>query len=733
MSNPLFILYCIPSETLVEECGAKKTTTSFYAANVRQARAMGTMRFMEEYPEANDEEFEFFVYEDQPTLPRSAPDTWDENLLDAYEWDRENNRPGGSAKEKTPTKVDFAKLSETMRICVLVKYGTAEITSNALPAALELTQDDAGTFEGHIVEAISKMPAVASMYPERIIDVIDHVRDNCPSTKKWPEIKAVIAGWIKQHEKDRKENNLESTSPDVKPGSGDPDRFDLVLALLVMGKDPAKAGAGDVKNAKHIKETRDPAWRGWRTTLIGIPGIYSFPEKLLYELTLDGMKNLSLIENSEGRLAYVREHFAGHPLLPDYIVETAEDETEQNTAGSLEDKPLVAERTGPFYWRSANGDKIGRANKLRTLESLISDNGYIEITQEEHQARKHGTWKDDSSTQEQAAQPEIKSLGGARFSIDGLMGEQPQAEAHSASNEVEKTEDAAQSDNFQQRAEQVEKDIAGQPQDVQDNLALWKKVHKTDEKFTKAFANNGGGTSINGIWMVMQATKYLGPQGINWKVEILEERYEKGAPIFRAAQDTKGNPIQEIIPDGNGGYITEINHVTKVRLWYTFNGQEGEIFAYGCTPYITKTKNGLMSDGEAPKKSLTDATKKALSQLGFSADVYLGLFDDAQYRKDNAAEFALTNAGEKAEDVTRLRNELDEKLTRVASTIEKSVSTNEAKKVFDTMAREVEVHRKAAEAKGDNEHAKYLSSRLRRLSQIKDQRIEALTKSEQSA
>ncbi|CAI1876548.1 Uncharacterised protein [Serratia fonticola] len=138
-----------------------------------------------------------------------------------------------------------------------------------------------------------------------------------------------------------------------------------------------------------------------------------------------------------------------------------------------------------------------------------------------------------------------------------------------------------------------------------------------------------------------------------------------------------------------------------------------------------------MSDGEAPKKLLTDATKKALSQLGFSADVFLGLYDDVNYREENDAEFALKNASEKAEGVTRLREELDEKLTKVAETISKAVTVNEANKVHASIAREVDAHRKAFEAKGDTEHAKYLAGRLRRLTPLKDERIKALSSSEE--
>lgn len=215
-------------------------------------------------------------------------------------------------------------------------------------------------------------------------------------------------------------------------------------------------------------------------------------------------------------------------------------------------------------------------------------------------------------------------------------------------------------------------------------------------------------------------------------IRMYPERFDNGAPIMQPIKQPDGNFIKGIIPNGAGGYLCEVNHTVKINLWFEQGGKTAVVPAYGCTPYIYGTKSGgVMSDGEAPKKSLTDATKKALSQLGFSADVFLGLYDDVNYREENDAEFALKNASEKAEGVTRLREELDEKLTKVAETISKAVTVNEANKVHASIAREVDAHRKAFEAKGDTEHAKYLAGRLRRLTTLKDERIKALSASEE--
>lgn len=266
-----------------------------------------------------------------------------------------------------------------------------------------------------------------------------------------------------------------------------------------------------------------------------------------------------------------------------------------------------------------------------------------------------------------------------------------------------------------------------------DNLELWKEVFKTDERFTSAFSVNGGGTSINGTYMTMIATREFGPKGIGWGVDILEERFDDGAPITRKVKGSDGNDTWELIPDGIGGILTEKNHVIKIRLWYIRNGKRGEEISFGCTPYIYGSKHGPICDGEATKKSLTDATKKALSALGFCADIFMGLYDNPEYRQKNKAEFALKNASENAEDEARVRQELDDKLTRVANTLASAVSENEINKVYSSIAREAEVHRKDAEAKGDTQHARYLSGRLRRLTTIKDERIAELNKAQENA
>ncbi|HDT0786457.1 TPA: exodeoxyribonuclease VIII [Klebsiella aerogenes] len=758
-----------------------KTTFTFEAANIRQARAISTMKFVEEYPEIDDEACDTVVYEtaDEAVIVHAAIDTWDAEILNDYGWDFENKRP--VKLENNTNEVDFDKLSKPMQNAVLVKYDSTIITQDLLADALELLQDDAATFEGHIVEALNKTPEINAMHPERKLFAIGWVKHKCAPNKKWPEIKAELHNWKKRQDSERKETGPSKSVVDIarekaatqtiqqtnsaaqaKASGADTDRFDIVLAMLVMGVNPENASASDVKNAKEIIKIRDSHWCAWHETLSEIPGIFTLPESELYSLTIEGMKDLKLAKDDAGRLAYVRERFAGNPLLPDYQVNENDDEQEpQNGPESVADEqeetgtddPELSsvepettqeeqvERQGPFYFLLADGEKVGRANKITGLEKALAD-GAKEISQEEYQARKNGTWQAEELPKREDVDKQL-AAGRGEY-IEGISNVEdknwitedltkPPAK-NSDAVEAEQPQAPAPVNDYQGVGASLEKELAEKPDTARENMAIWRSVMRTDPRFTKQMTGTGfEGTSINAEYMIMRATEIFGPIGSRWGYEIQEDRMIPGAPFSEPVYKDDKFVGTRMLRDGDGTLLYEQNHSIRIRLWYQNGDEEGSVIAYGATPYMFKTKNGIKCDGEAQKKSLTDALKKALSLLGFSADVWLGLYDTPEYQIENKQEFDIKNASDKAEDVTRLRNELDEKMSRVANTMEKGVTPNEVKKTFDTIAREVEVHRKAAEAKGDLDHAKYLSGRLRRLAQIKDKRVTELTNQEQSA
>ena len=135
------------------------------------------------------------------------------------------------------------------------------------------------------------------------------------------------------------------------------------------------------------------------------------------------------------------------------------------------------------------------------------------------------------------------------------------------------------------------------------NMELWDKVAKTDPIHTKKVNQRGGFTAIDAHYQIMLATEQFGPIGEGWG-------FVTDAPIF---QDKF-----VIIP---------------VTLWH---GSRENTFGpiYGCSEMF-----GNRPDSDAPKKATTDGITKALSMLGFNADVCLGKFDDNKYVAEVNAEY----------------------------------------------------------------------------------------------
>ena len=204
--------------------------------------------------------------------------------------------------------------------------------------------------------------------------------------------------------------------------------------------------------------------------------------------------------------------------------------------------------------------------------------------------------------------------------------------------------------------------------DETNNLSLYNKVKTTDPKYTKAYSLGGGdsGTSVPGQYFILKATDIFGPIGIGWGYEIQEDRFDEGGPFIY-----------------NNETFRELTHTIKLRLWYKLDDKQGESVQYGHTRYVYLTSGGkVKTDNEYAKKSLTDAIKKCLVNLGFAGDIYLGLHDDPNYvaatRADFAVEDAVDKVAEQAEQAEKLRDEMANNM----SCMDKALSENELKGVF---------------------------------------------------
>lgn len=215
-------------------------------------------------------------------------------------------------------------------------------------------------------------------------------------------------------------------------------------------------------------------------------------------------------------------------------------------------------------------------------------------------------------------------------------------------------------------------------------LSIWNSVCTTDPRYTKQFTRGGGfsGTAINHTYLIREATKLWGPIGGRWRVEIIQQGLMPGAPLIMDETGPEGVAIPRVV--GN-----EQIHFVHIRLHYPYTDDGGDehtgtVDHFGQTTFVGTNKRGYFTDEEAPKKSLTDAIGKALSMLGFCADVYLGLFDDNKYVNDRKAE------AEKAGAVqAKVAAKMDaEEIEKIKRALAQSETVAELKAAYEKIAEE---------------------------------------------
>jgi len=136
--------------------------------------------------------------------------------------------------------------------------------------------------------------------------------------------------------------------------------------------------------------------------------------------------------------------------------------------------------------------------------------------------------------------------------------------------------------------------------DQAENMALWNQVSETDPNFTKEVNQRGGFTCINATYQIKQATKLWGAYGNpRWWLDYTKDDMKIGKFL--------------------------------VILFGTFRYPGGE---FPITNAV-KLSTSKGPDEDAFKKLETDTITKALSKLGFSADIFTGCWDQQKYTDHN--------------------------------------------------------------------------------------------------
>ncbi|MBG2953765.1 hypothetical protein I4623_12180 [Proteus mirabilis] len=446
--------------------------------------------------------------------------------------------------------------------------------------------------------------------------------------------------------------------------------IDTEIALALLDDfDPNNVLPSQVKKAKELIDDDDKAWKRWSMDLRTTAGILDIPREKIFSLIAESKKQPELLDNPNARKELIDLHLG--------------------------------------ISKSNNTKKEEMTTKLTQTDnaSLVSKENTVEKETKPKRSRK----KQEVAPKEETAQVIEQT-------------EKPK----------EPETPSVQHDNFEQRASVIDEVLNASDAN---NLSIWKRVQRTDPRFTKPLEGMGFvGTSINSTYMFMRATEIFGPIGEGWGYEVLEEKFIDGKPLVEPVLDERNKQVAtRFLRDGDGALFCEQNHSIKIRFWYIIECEtRGEFESYGATPYRYQTNYGIKVDGEAIKKSLTDAIKKALSMLGFSSDVFMGMHDNPEYLASNKLEFEIKNASEKAEDITRIRKELDEKFTKHTEVMRSAVTENELRGIASTLTREISAHIKSAQERRDNDYEKYLSGRLRRLNQIEKECLDQLKHKEEA-
>ena len=704
-----------PKKSAIKDCGAVQLAIAVEAPNKKVAESIITGKLWESYPANGDNYFKPKLWEHEEGQPLPTVGQFDELFAQQHTFDGEkwvSIAANGTAGEESNLPadddvIDLMAVSPGERFAAVLLFSTAQIDGHIYSQVVdyldnlnnrdtELEEED--RFNLNVLCALHNNEPVKHMHVEGLNNLIQgifsHFENQTPGRSA---ISQFVRRWLenpgKRDEMVPGQNSSLTASTDtnvkIAPKRGYKHTYatldqEIAVALLPISPD-APVLSGNLRDAEKIIADEREDFKRWSMALRTTEHILKY----------DRVSIFGVVQNVPAKDTYhfpdsLRRHI-------DSWLE-ANGRFEETETGSVKQPEATQNTTSNVVEKAEAPQPVVTDTQAKQARETLNDMGYG-----------------------------VYASGDAEQPVEKLS-----AKAETIADNAEVLEKQIIHAERLPDAEEVMKS-AGAQSIGQDNLELWKRVFKTDERFTKAFTQNGGGTSINGTYLTMLATREFGPKGIGWGVDILEERFDIGAPITRQVKGKDNNASWELVLDGNGNTVNEQHHVVTVRLWYILNGVRGEETAYGCTPYIYGSKYGITCDGEATKKSLTDATKKALSGLGFSGDIFMGLYDNLEYRQKNKAEFDLKNASETAEDAARLRQEFDDKLSRVANTLAHGVTVNEINGVFSPIAREIDVHIKAAQANGDAQHERYLSGRLRRLITIKDGRIKELNKAEVKA
>ncbi|EEW40188.1 hypothetical protein HMPREF0484_3816 [Klebsiella pneumoniae subsp. rhinoscleromatis ATCC 13884] len=718
-----------PKKSAIKDCGAVQLAIAVEAPNKKVAESIMTGKLWESYPANGDNYFKPKLWEHIEGQPLPAVGQFDEqfaqkNTFDGEKWVANSQNGDVTELPAGDEVIDLMTVSPRERFAAVLLFSKLEINGQLYSQVVDYLDDldnhdesieEDDRFNFNVLCALHNNEPVKHMHVEGLNNLIQgifsHFENQMPGKAA---ISQFVKRWLenpgKREEMVPGQNYAPSTDNNVKiaPKRGYKHTYatldqEIAVALLPISPD-APVLSGNLRDAEKIIADDREDFKRWSASLHVTPNILKYDRASIF----------GVVQNVPAKDTY---HFP--ESLRRHITSWLEANGRfEEDEGSSQIQPTVEQNTASNVVKKEEvPPSVVTDTQAKQAREALNDMGY-------------GVYASG-----EGAEPEEKL---------SVKAEKVAGEAARLARDInlkDRMPDAgdlipATQPNENIASKQIESYLSELNDDqAKANLSVWNRVQRTDPAFVEKNSFGAGLHSIRAQYMLMRATEVFGMEGTGWGVDIKEERIDRGVPLMEPIQDQSGKIIgQKPVRDGDGSLFCLSVHTIRIELWYLRDGKKGRIPAYGHTDYITKGGDGaLKMEKEAAKKSLTDATTKALSHLGFGADVYMNMHNDNEYTSKLNEIFEIKKASESIEDIVRLRQELDDDLTSVAETLSTGVSVNEVEKVFGTIARKLEVHRKDAESKGDTQRSRYLSGRLRRLTDIKNGRIAELNKSEEKA
>lgn len=502
-----------PKKSAIKDCGAVQLVIAVEAPNKKVAESIMTGKLWESYPANGDNYFKPKLWEHIEGQPLPAVGQFDEhfaqeNTFDGEKWVANSQDDGATELPAGDEVIDLMKVSPRERFAAVLLFSKLEITGQLYSQVVDYlddldnhdeTMEEDDRFNFNVLCALHNNEPVKHMHVEGLNNLIhgifSHFENQTPGKAA---ISQFVKRWLENPGKREDMVPVEITSTDsantetsvkVTPKRGYKHTYatldqEIAVALLPISPD-APVLSGNLRDAEKIIADEREDFKRWSMALRTTEHILKYDRDSIF----------GVVQNVPAKDTY---HF------PDSLRRhidswlAANGRFEETETGSVK-QPEATQNTA-----SNVGEKVEAPQPVVTdtlakqARETLNDMGYSVYASGE------------------GAEPEEKlSVKAEKLAYDSERLAKQIVHAESLPN----AEDVVQA---------VGKPIIGE-----DNLDLWKRVFKTDERFTKAFTQNGGGTSINGTYMTMLATREFGPKGIGWGVDIVEERFDIGAPITR--------------------------------------------------------------------------------------------------------------------------------------------------------------------------------------------------------